>query len=138
MKITETCLLEDRGIIYIEGADTKEFLQNIVTNNLDFVSESRSIYSSILTPQGKYLFDFILVKHKKGYVIDCEKIELENLIKALNVYKLRSKYQKSTVLKNYLAMKSLELVHPENSVVQILPRCVLVSFEQTTFCKNSK
>ena len=61
MKITETCLLEDRGIIYIEGPDTKEFLQNIVTNNLDFVSETRSIYSSILTPQGKYLFDFILI-----------------------------------------------------------------------------
>ncbi len=93
MKITETCLLEDRGIIYIEGPDTKEFLQNIVTNNLDFVSETRSIYSSILTPQGKYLFDFILVKHKKGYVIDCEKIELENLTKALNVYKLRSKIE---------------------------------------------
>ena len=43
MKITETCLLEDRGIIYIEGPDTKEFLQNIVTNNLDYVSETRSI-----------------------------------------------------------------------------------------------
>ena len=93
MKITETCLLEDRGIIYIEGPDTKEFLQNIITNNLDKISDKQSIYSSLLTPQGKYLFDFILVKHKKGYVIDCEKIELENLIKALNVYKLRSKIE---------------------------------------------
>ena len=93
MKITETCLLEDRGIIYIEGPDTKEFLQNIITNNLDKISDKQSIYSSLLTPQGKYLFDFILVKHKKGYVMDCEKIELENLIKALNVYKLRSKIE---------------------------------------------
>ena len=93
MKITETCLLEDRGIIYIEGPDTKEFLQNIITNNLDKISDKQSIYSSLLTPQGKYLFDFILVKHKKGYVIDCEKIELENLIKALNIYKLRSKIE---------------------------------------------
>jgi len=81
MKITETCILEDRGIIYIEGPDTKEFLQNIITNNLDKISDKQSIYSSLLTPQGKYLFDFILVKHKKGYLIDCEKIELENLIK---------------------------------------------------------
>ena len=93
MKITETCILEDRGIIYIEGPDTKEFLQNITTNNLDKISDKQSIYSSLLTPQGKYLFDFILVKHKKGYVIDCEKIELENLIKVLNVYKLRSKIE---------------------------------------------
>jgi len=93
MKITETCLLEDRGIIYIEGSDAKGFLQNIVTNNLDFVSDDKSIYSSILTPQGKYLFDFILIKHKKGYLIDCEKNELENLIKTLNLYKLRSKIE---------------------------------------------
>ena len=83
MKINESCILEDRGVIYINGPDTKEFLQNIVTNNLDFISENTSIYSSILTPQGKYLFDFILVKHKKGYLIDCEKNELENLIKIL-------------------------------------------------------
>jgi len=93
MKITETCMLEDRGIIYIEGENAKEFLQNIVTNNLDFVSETRSIYSSLLTPQGKYLFDFIIIKHKKGYLIDCEKNELENLIKTLNLYKLRSKIE---------------------------------------------
>tara|TARA_B100001123_G_C15335528_1_gene1032708 strand:+ start:3954 stop:4871 length:918 start_codon:yes stop_codon:yes gene_type:complete len=93
MKITETCLLEDRGIIYIEGPDAKGFLQNIITNNLDFVSDNKSIYSSILTPQGKYLFDFILIKHKKGYLIDCEKNELENLIKTLNLYKLRSKIE---------------------------------------------
>jgi len=93
MKITETCILEDRGIIYIEGPDAKKFLQNIVTNNLDFVSDNRSIYSSILTPQGKYLFDFILIKHKKGYLIDCEKNELENLIKTFKLYKLRSKIE---------------------------------------------
>ena len=51
MKITETCILGDRGIIYIEGPDTKNFLQNIVTNNLDKVTDNQSIYSSLLTPQ---------------------------------------------------------------------------------------
>ena len=93
MKMTETYILEDRGIIYIYGPDVKEFLQNIITNNLDKISDNQSIYSSLLTPQGKYLFDFILIKHNKGYLIDCEKIELENLIKLLKVYKLRSKIE---------------------------------------------
>ena len=79
MNINSACILEDRGILFIDGADAKDFLQNIITNNLDKISDKQSIYSSLLTPQGKYLFDFILVKHKKGYVIDCEKIELENL-----------------------------------------------------------
>ena len=93
MKITETCILKDRGIIYIEGPDSKEFLQNIITNNLDKITDNQSIYSSLLTAQGKYLFDFILSKHKKGYLIDCEKIELENLIKIFKIYKLRSKIE---------------------------------------------
>ena len=106
MKITETCLLEDRGIIYIEGPDTKEFLQNIITNNLDKILDNQSIYSSLLTAQGKYLFDFILVKHKKGYLIDCEKIELENLIKILKVYKLRAKVEILN-LSNEFAVASL-------------------------------
>ena len=73
MKNTEICILEDRGIIYIEGPDTNEFLQNIITNDLNKVSDKQSIFSSLLTPQGKYLFDFIVVKHKKGYLLDCEK-----------------------------------------------------------------
>lgn len=106
MKITETCILEDRGIIYIEGPDTKEFLQNIITNNLNKISDKQSIYSSLLTAQGKYLFDFILVKHKKGYLIDCEKMELENLIKALKIYKLRSKVEILN-LSNEFAVASL-------------------------------
>ena len=93
MKITETCILKDRGIIYIEGPDSKEFLQNIITNNLDKITDNQSIYSSLLTAQGKYLFDFILSKHKKGYLIDCEKIELGNLIKIFKIYKLRSKIE---------------------------------------------
>ncbi len=93
MKITETCILEDRGIIYIEGQDAKDFLQNIITNDLNKVSESQSIYGSLLTPQGKYLFDFIVAKHKKGYLLDCSKDELGDLIKTLNLYKLRSKLE---------------------------------------------
>jgi folate-binding protein YgfZ len=44
----------------------------------------------LLTPQGKYLFDFLVVKHKKGYFIDCEKKQIEELFKQLNIYKFRS------------------------------------------------
>jgi len=46
-----------------------------------------------LTPQGKFLFDFIVVKHKKGYFIDCEKIQIEELFKQFSLYKLRSNVQ---------------------------------------------
>ena len=84
-------ILEDRGLLYINGDDAKEFLQNIITNNIENVSENRSCFSALLTPQGKYLYDFVIIKHKSGYFLDCEKKIIENLYKQLNLYKLRSK-----------------------------------------------
>ena len=50
-----------------------------------------SCFSSLLTPQGKFLYEFIIVKHKSGYFIDCEKSQSEEIFKQLNLYKIRSK-----------------------------------------------
>jgi folate-binding protein YgfZ len=83
-------ILKDRGIIYINGVDAKEFLQNLISNDINKVDETSSCFASLLTPQGKFLFSFIIVKHKSGYFIDCEKSQLEALFKQLSVYKLRS------------------------------------------------
>ena len=93
MNLNDIYTLEERGIIYINGADAKEFLQNIVTNDVEKITENFSVFSSLLTPQGKYLFDFIIVKHKNGFFLDCEKSQLLDLFKKLNVYKLRSKIE---------------------------------------------
>ncbi len=86
-------ILEDRGLLYINGGDAKEFLQNIITNNIENVSEIRSCFSALLTPQGKYLYDFIIIKYKLGYLLDCEKKNIDDLYKQLNLYKLRSKVE---------------------------------------------
>ena len=86
-------ILEDRGLLYINGDDAKEFLQNIITNNIENVSEDRSCFSALLTPQGKYLYDFIIIKHKSGFLLDCEKKIIDDLYKKLNLYKLRSKVE---------------------------------------------
>ncbi len=84
-------ILEDRGIIYINGEDAFAYLQNIISNDLNKVTDNQSCFSYLLTPQGKYLFEFIIIKHKNGYFLDCPKYQIENLIKQLNLYKLRSK-----------------------------------------------
>ncbi len=85
--------LDDRGIIYICGDDASDYLQNIITNDIYKVTDNKSCFASLLTPQGKYLFDFIVLKHKKGYFLDCEKKQLEELYKKLKIYKLRSKVE---------------------------------------------
>mgnify|MGYP001270616347 CR=1 FL=1 len=85
--------LEDRGILYLQGEDILEFLQNIITNDINKVKDNYSCFSSLLTPQGKYLFDFIVIKHKNGYFLDCEKKQIDQLFNQLNLYKLRSKIE---------------------------------------------
>ncbi len=91
MEKNEVVVLEDRGFIQVKGLEAKDFLQNIVTNDLEKVTSSSTIFSSILTPQGKYLFDFLILKFKDSYLLECEKKSTEGIIKLLNFYKLRSK-----------------------------------------------
>tara|TARA_Y100001935_G_C17249232_1_gene480066 strand:- start:393 stop:1286 length:894 start_codon:yes stop_codon:yes gene_type:complete len=86
-------ILEDRGILYINGPDSKEFLQNLITNDIHKVNDENSCYASLLTPQGKFLYDFIILKHKNGYFLDCEKSISEELYSKIVSYKLRSKVE---------------------------------------------
>jgi len=93
MNIQNVYILEDRGILYINGANAKEFLQNLISNDINKVDESNSCFSSLLSPQGKYLFEFLIIKHKSGFFLDCEKEQIDELFKQLNIYKLRSKVE---------------------------------------------
>jgi len=86
-------ILEDRAILYINGLDAKDFLQNLISNDINKVSDSSSCFASLLTPQGKFLYEFIVAKHKSGYFIDCEKSQSEEIFKQLNLYKIRSKVE---------------------------------------------
>ena len=93
MNIKNVYILDDRAILYISGEDAKEFLQNLISNDINKVSDVNSCFSSLLTPQGKFLYEFIIVKHKSGYLLDCEKPQAEELFKQLSLYKLRSKVE---------------------------------------------
>ena len=93
MNIKNVYILDDRAILYIGGGDSKEFLQNLISNDINKVSDVNSSFSSLLTPQGKFLYEFIIVKHKSGYILDCEKPQAEELFKQLSLYKLRSKVE---------------------------------------------
>tara|TARA_B100001758_G_C18333646_1_gene570306 strand:- start:39 stop:926 length:888 start_codon:yes stop_codon:yes gene_type:complete len=86
-------ILEDRAILYINGFDAQNFLQNLISNDVNKISENLSCFASLLTPQGKFLYEFIVVKHKSGYFIDCEKSQSKEIFKQLNTYKIRSKVE---------------------------------------------
>ena len=103
MEKNEVITLEDRGFIEVKGPEAKDFLQNIVTNDIEKISEKSTIFSSILTPQGKYLFDFFIIKLKDNYLVGCEKKSTSEIIKLLNHYKLRSKVDLVDLSEKYVA-----------------------------------
>ena len=93
MNIKNVYILDDRAILYVNGEDAKEFFQNLISNDVNKVSDTNSCFTSLLSPQGKFLYEFIIIKHKSGYIIDCEKTQADGLFKQLSVYKLRSKVE---------------------------------------------
>ena len=116
----------DKTVLSIEGKDKVEFLQNLISNNMELVSNTNSIYSTLLNPQGKFLFDFIIFKgnEKESLYLECDKNRSEEFIKLLNMYKLR-KDVKFSVIENitiYLIygeyqflLSSFNLKHTEGS-----------------------
>jgi len=116
MEKNEVITLEDRGFIQVNGAEAKDFLQNIVTNDIEKVTSNSTVFSSILTPQGKYLFEFFILKLKDGYLVECEKKSTAEIIKLLNFYKLRSKADFIDLTEKYVAaVISLEKFKEINS-----------------------
>ena len=103
MEKNEVTTLDDRGFIQVNGPEAKDFLQNITTNDLEKVTSSSTVFSSILTPQGKYLFEFFVLKLKDGYLLECEKKPTTEIIKLLNFYKLRSKVDFIDLSEKYVA-----------------------------------
>ena len=101
MEINETTVLDDRGFVKINGDEAKSFLQNIVTNDIEKITDSLTLFSSIFTPQGKYLYEFFILKFEDGYLLECEKKVTSEIIKIFNFYKLRAKVNLIDVSKKY-------------------------------------
>ena len=101
MEINETIVLDDRGFVKINGDEAKSFLQNIVTNDIEKITDNFTLFSSIFTPQGKYLYEFFILKFEDGYLLECEKKVTSEIIKIFNFYKLRAKVNLIDVSKKY-------------------------------------
>ena len=56
-------------IIKIKGKNLESFFQNLVTNDIQLLQNNQALYSAMLTPQGKYLEDFIILKDKDFFLV---------------------------------------------------------------------
>jgi hypothetical protein len=81
----------DRAVIAVAGEDRQAFLQGLVSNDTAKVSADRAIYATLLTAQGRFLFDLFLAEHGGRYLVDCSAPRRAELVKRLSMYRLRSK-----------------------------------------------
>lgn len=87
-------ILEDRTVVALNGAEARDFLQGLITNDMGACAESRAIYAGLLTPQGKILFDFFVVSGGENTLfLDCATARAADLVKRLALYRLRAKVE---------------------------------------------
>jgi len=83
-------LLDDRGILAVSGADRRSFLQGLVSNDVEKVSGVEARYAALLTAQGKYLHDFMMVEFDGAVWLEAEAARLSDLKRRLSIYRLRA------------------------------------------------
>ncbi len=87
--MTDATCLADRALIRIAGEDVRGFLQGLVTNDVAALDSGAPIWTGLLTPQGKALFDFLLWADDDAVLVDCEAEQAEALARRLGFYRLR-------------------------------------------------
>lgn len=90
-------ILPDRSIIEISGDDRKNFLQGLITNDIHKLHSENLLFSAMLNPKGRFLYDFFIFENDEKLYLDCFKDRRDEIARKLNFYKLRSKV---TVKKN--------------------------------------
>jgi folate-binding protein YgfZ len=81
----------ERAVLALAGLETEHFLQSLVTADVTGMAEGEARYAGLLTPQGKILFDFFIVRAGDTYLLDCAASQIEPLEKRLKFYRLRAK-----------------------------------------------
>ena len=125
MKKNQIKILKDRGVLSISGKDSKEFLQNIITNDINIVDIENSIFSGIFTPQGKYLYEFFVIKSDDGYLLESSEELAGELKTFLEKYKLNSDVQINDISNKYVVgvisnEKLEEIKKKENKFTQTI------------------
>ncbi|HTT79180.1 MAG TPA: folate-binding protein, partial [Stellaceae bacterium] len=93
MADTNFTILDNRGVLAVAGPDRRPFLQGLVSNDVARITADRAVYAALLTAQGKYLHDFVLVEQGDEFLLDAEAARLLDLKRRLSMYRLRARVE---------------------------------------------
>ncbi len=83
-------VLADRGVVSVTGPDAEKLLAGLITNDVALLDDAPAIYAALLSPQGKILFDFLVVKAADSFLLDVAREKTADLVKRLSMYRLRA------------------------------------------------
>ena len=94
-------VLPERGVIALSGAESVAFLQGLISCDLARITADRAGYGALLTPQGKFLFDFMVLHASEALLLEVERDRLADLLRRLTMYRLRAKVDLEDVSARY-------------------------------------
>jgi folate-binding protein YgfZ len=119
----EPAFLDDRAVLAISGPQARDFLQGLVTNDITGgLAPGAGLYTAMLSPQGKILFDFLVTEGDGALLLDVARLSRDALLKKLTMYRLRTKIEIEArdQLGVYVNLKG----HPDNRPLSYADRAV--------------
>jgi len=91
MTPTRLTLLADRGVVRVVGEDAGRLLQGVISNDVQLLQRAGALHAGLLSPQGKILFEFFLVRAGDAFLLEARRELAGELVKRLSMYRLRAK-----------------------------------------------
>ena len=85
--------LPDRAVIGVQGPDAGHFLHNLLTADIEHLEPGAASYAALLSPQGKILFDMLVLQDAGGLPDRLRRQPGAGLVQRLGMYKLRAKVE---------------------------------------------
>ena len=116
--------LINRKLLAVTGKDSKKFLQGMITNDINLLTEEQVIFSAYLNPQGRFLADFFLYQYNDKIIIDIDQKFIADFIKKFNLYKLAADTNIEIVEAQLISTQEQKLI-TENFANPIKGACIV-------------
>jgi len=113
--------LIDSRFITISGDDRKDYLQGIITNDINKCTSDNALYSCLLSPQGKFIADFFIIEYQNKYLLEINNKFIEDFLKKLKIYKLRSNVNinKNDIYRSFVILDN-DVTKFENNILTFI------------------
>ncbi|MBS1087957.1 CAF17-like 4Fe-4S cluster assembly/insertion protein YgfZ [Gluconobacter wancherniae] len=118
-----TVFLPRRAVLAFTGADRVSFLQGLVTNDLQTLTQDQAVWSALLTPQGRWLSEFFLFAQGDHILMDCAAEHADFLAKKLSRFRLRSDVQINRTDLHVVVGSGTEDLPADAVIAAADPRC---------------